>query len=126
MTSDSRTTISRVAFCVRCYESNRPNKSSQFAVFGTTSHKTHYFRTEYRGKRGFTPHFFVKISGDRNLVTFHSVCGIEDCGTIFFFKKINGEEIITHEFVPERIKVGSMRTVDWNALQSFRDPEYYI
>lgn len=116
--------ISRPAFCQKCFDNNHPNPDTVFWVVGGTRKRAFFGIPQYRGRRGFTPHFFSKVRYENGMVLVDRVCGVERCGVESFRKGENWQ----YEPIESEIKRTRMRIVDWNVLLKIytHDPDYYL
>lgn len=84
--------VCRSAFCVRCWQAERPIKGNRFLVFGTTHQNFKSKLVHNGGVKGFTPHLYMiewpyKLT-EEGLVVTTKTCMMDGCGiTIGNLKK---------------------------------------
>ena len=123
--------MSRVMFCPKCYEADRPNSVTYVVLYGSTSHEYFGFTNAvYIPKRlkGFTPHIITcygLIDPTKNDREFFYDCGIA-CGVVGCDTKLvlDNETNIYHPQFNERIKVFTEK--EYRALKKFTDTGYEL
>ena len=115
--------ISRVAFCQKCFDAGRPKDLAIFVTFNNTTGIFDYHQAKQSGKSGFTPHLFMKKRSENGVVFFQKICGMSGCGV-----SVNTahDDFAMNLFLRGDHKTYKMRVVDWNALQTYKDPAYAI
>jgi hypothetical protein len=127
-------TISRVRFCLNCYQAGRPYDGMKFLVYGSDSKRGHYHyylaptHDEVKtGKRqipllGFVPHIFTveKVLENGNFFVLYS-CGCDGCDLIF-------KQVDDVRWMPEIKKAHTMEMtpLQWHHLEKFVDTGYEI
>lgn len=112
------TTISRVAFCLKCFQQGNPRTHQPFLVFGSKKNQYHIYYSQGFGTIGFTPHILRihKVIGEN--VVYDMACGICDVS----FER--GEKEITASILKWRR--GIIDRKNWNDWVLYKDEDYMI
>lgn len=76
--------VCRSAFCLKCWQAERPIKGNRFLVYGTDSQSFKSKFVHNGGYKGFVPHLYMvevpyKLS-EEGLVTTTKTCLMDGCG----------------------------------------------
>lgn len=111
-------TITRIGFCKKCQEAERPRYDNFFVASGSKG--WHVYRSKHIGKPGFVPTLYrpIKILGEN--VVYEKQCAMHDCsvdiiysGGLYHFKLGQWER-------------GIMDKKSWDALIALKDTGYEI
>lgn len=120
--------ISRVCFCTRCKEAQRPHADDWVMLYGFTHQRFFFKQPDHHigGKLlGYTPHIFINkgfYSQKSGIMKVVSFCGVIGCGVDILEYADNGEakwQAInsTTIYMPHH---------EWSHLFNFRDTGYEL
>jgi hypothetical protein len=122
-----KTKMSRVMFCQKCFDEQRPHDGMLFAVLGTKNNKVwvHYYEAPYKRELikpyGFTPHFVVLDKVVDNKAHILISCGCDKCDVDIRHTQENGWKIDIVKTTPIIINLN-----DYLAMETFTDTGFKL
>lgn len=122
-----KTKMSRVMFCQKCFDEQRPHDGMLFAVLGTKNNKVwvHYYEAPYKRELikpyGFIPAFIVVDKVVDGIVHLLVTCSANECGTDITYTKENGWKVDIVKTTPIIINLK-----DYLAMETFTDTGFKL